>query len=271
MWLTVHMIVSALQRYSTYPPTLFAALHFTNTSLIPLATQSVPVSESYLLLTREIYQSPSLEHLVLTLPVLTHITSGIVLRNIRASRRARLYGAETRSQRHSLRWWPSMSLQARLGYLLVPLLGTHVLVNRVTPLMIDGGSSGIGLGYISHGFARSPVFSNISYLIFVAAGVWHMVGGWAAWMGRRVTTVRTERGRSKGSLEGLLENPTHNEQRTKKQRRTKWVVYGIAAVGTSIWLAGALGIVGRAGAGAGWEAKSWNKIYSQVPVIGAWL
>ena len=50
-----------------------------------------------------------------------------------------------------------MSLQARLGYLLVPLLGTHVLVNRVTPLMIDGGSSGIGLGYISHGFARSPV------------------------------------------------------------------------------------------------------------------
>lgn len=259
------------QKYSTYPPTFFIALHFANTALIPLATRSVPASESYLLLTREIYQAPALEHIVLTIPILVHIASGIGLRNIRAYRRARLYGAETRAQRHLLKSYPRVSLQARLGYLLVPLIGSHVLINRVTPLMVDGGSSGIGLGYVAHGFARSPVFSNLYYLLFVAVGVWHIVGGWAAWMGWKITTVRTEQNRNKGSLEGYLEGNLQNEQRARRQRRTKWMVYGIAAVGSSIWLAGALGIIGRAGAGAAWEAKTWDDIYSQVPAIGAWL
>lgn len=163
-----------------------------------------------------------------------------------------------------------MTLQARLGYLLVPLLGTHVLVNRLTPLMVEGGSSGVGLGYVAHGFTRSPVFWNIYYALFVAAGVWHIVGGWASWMGWRVTTVRKEH-RSKGSLEGYLGEAALNEQRDRRQRRTRWAVYGMAAVGTAVWLAGALGIIGRARAGAGWEAKSWNEIYRQVPVIGDWL
>ncbi|KAL5364621.1 S-adenosyl-L-methionine-dependent methyltransferase [Aspergillus floccosus] len=262
--------LSALQKYSTYPPSFFFVLHFANTSLIPLATRSVADSETYLLLTRPVYQSPSLEHAVLTIPILVHIASGVALRNIRSSRRARLYGAETRSQRYMLSFWPRMSLQARLGYFLAPLIGTHVLVNRVTPLLADGGSSGVGLGYVAHGFARSPVFWNIYYLLFVAVGVWHIVGGWAAWMGWRVTTARKELRSKKGSLEGYLGYP-ENDQRTKKQRKMWWVVNGIAAVGASIWLAGALGIIGRAGQGTGWEASSWNEIYSHVPVIGAWF
>ncbi|KAB8198992.1 S-adenosyl-L-methionine-dependent methyltransferase [Aspergillus parasiticus] len=151
-------------------------------------------SETYLLLTRPIYQSPGLEHVVLTVPILVHIASGIVLRNIRSSRRARLYGAETRAQRHSLNFWPRMSLQARLGYCFVPFLGAHVLVNRVTPLIVDGGSSGVGLGYVAHGIARNPVFWNVYYVVLAAVGVWHIIGGWAAWMGWRVTTAQKGRG-----------------------------------------------------------------------------
>ncbi|KKK18505.1 hypothetical protein P175DRAFT_0555030 [Aspergillus ochraceoroseus IBT 24754] len=262
--------LSALQRYSTYPPSLFVALHFANTSLIPLATRSVPESETYLLLTRPIYQSPSLEHAILTLPVLVHIASGICLRNIRSSRRARLYGAETRTQRSALTFWPRMSLQARLGYVFTPLLGTHVLVNRVAPLMVDGGSSGIGLGYVAHGIARSPVFWNIYYLVFVTVGVWHVVGGLASWMGWRVTTAQKTRGSKKGSLEGYL-GYGESDQHIKRRRRMWWTVNGIAALGASLWLAGALGVVGRAGLGSGWEATNWNNIYSQVPAIGSWL
>ncbi|KAE8322741.1 S-adenosyl-L-methionine-dependent methyltransferase [Aspergillus sergii] len=151
-------------------------------------------SETYLLLTRPIYQSPGLEHVVLTVPILVHIASGIVLRNIRSSRRARLYGAETRAQRYSLNFWPRMSLQARLGYCFVPFLGAHVLVNRVTPLIVDGGSSGVGLGYVAHGIARNPVFWNVYYVVLAAVGVWHIIGGWAAWMGWRVTTAQKGRG-----------------------------------------------------------------------------
>ncbi|CAG8077670.1 unnamed protein product [Penicillium olsonii] len=262
-WLT------RIQKYSTYPPTVFTILHFTNTSLIPLVTRSVPASESYLLLTRPVYQAPGLEHLILTIPVLAHIISGVALRNIRGARRAKLYGAETRAQRNTLYFWPRVSLQARSGYFVVPLIGLHVLVNRATPLAVDGGSSGVGLAYAAHGIARSPMFWNAFYFFFVTASVWHFVGGWATWMGWRVTTVRKERGQ-KPSLDGLL-GFADSTTRSKRQRKMWWVVNGIAAAGATFWLAGALGIVGRAGEGAGWEAKGWNDMYSQVPVIGSWL
>ncbi|OGE54982.1 hypothetical protein PENARI_c005G02995 [Penicillium arizonense] len=263
-WLT------GFQKYSTYPPTAFFILHLANTSLIPLVTRSVPASEPYLLLTRPVYQAPGIEHLVLTLPILGHVASGIALRNIRAARRAKLYGAETRAQRDKLSWWPRMSLQARSGYVVAPLIGLHVLVNRATPVMVEGGSSGVGLGYVAHGFARSPIFWNVFYVIFVAASVWHFVGGWATWMGWRVTTVRKERGSQKGSLEGYL-GYTESPSQKKRQRKMWWIVNGIAAVGASLWLAGALGVIGRGGEGVGWEAKGWNDMYSQVPVIGDWL
>lgn len=230
----------------------------------------MPASEPYLLLTRPFYQSPPLEHVVLTAPILIHVATGVVLRNIRASRRARLYGAETRAQRSLLKFWPRMSLQARLGYLLVPLLGTHVLVNRVVPLVVEGGSSGVGLEYVAHGFSRSPALWNIYYIALVAAGVWHIVGGWAAWMGWRVTTARKEGRRSKGTAGDYL-GYMESEQVVRKSRRMWWLVNGIAAVGTSIWLAGALRIIGRAGPGSAWEAKSWDGIYRRIPVIGQWL
>ncbi|KAL2816767.1 N2,N2-dimethylguanosine tRNA methyltransferase [Aspergillus granulosus] len=257
--------LSAIQRYSTYPPTLFATLHFANTSLIPLATRSVPKSDNYLLLTRPIYQAPVLEHVVLTIPILAHIASGIALRNIRSSRRARLYGAETRDQRHALSFWPRMSLQARLGYAFAPLLATHVLVNRMVPVMVEGGSSGVGLGFVAHGIARSRVFWFAYYHIFVFVGVYHIIGGLAAWMGWRITTTQKPRGSKKGSLEGHL-GPTESEQHVKRRKRMWWNFNKVAALGACVWLAGALWIIGNGGEGVGWEAKGWNEIYSQVPI-----
>lgn len=232
-------------------------------------TRSVPDSESYLLLTRPIYQSPGLEHLVLTVPIVIHVVSGFALRNIRAARRARLYGVESRVEKALLKSWPKMSLQAKFGYILCPLLGIHVLVNRIAPLIVEGGSSGVGLGYIAHGFSRRPVLWNTFYPIFVASGVWHIVGGWATWMGWNVTTVRKERGRDT-VLKGDLRY-RESEQVTKRRRRIWLTVNGIAAVGTSIWLAGALGIIGFAEPGSSWEANGWNAIYKHVPVIGRWL
>ena len=207
--------------------------------------------------------------MILTIPAITHVAAGIALRNIRGSRRARLYGAEVRAQRKQLSFWPRLSLQARTGYIITPLIGLHVLVNRFTPVMVEGGSSSIGLGYIAHGVARRPVFWNIFYALLATASVWHFVGGWATWMGWRVTTTRQERG-SKGSLGGYLGYPATQDP-SKRQRKMWWMVNGTAAVGAAFWLAGALGIVGRAGAGAGWEAQGWNELYRQVPVIGNWL
>jgi Protein of unknown function (DUF1691) len=238
------------------------ALHVTNTSLIPLATRSLSSSESFLLLTRPVYQSPFLEHAILTVPVLTHIVSGVALRSIRSQRRARLFGAETRKQRSLIRSLPNPSLQAKLGYTLAPLLGIHVLVARVVPLFVDGGSSSVGLGYIAHGIARRPVFWRPFYIAFVAVGVWHTVGGWAAWMGWKVTTSWT----NDGSIGSIKRN-----EKTQKRRRVRWIVQGIAALGTALWLAGGMGVVGRSGRGSGWEAKNWDELYRNVPAIGCWL
>jgi tRNA (guanine26-N2/guanine27-N2)-dimethyltransferase len=259
--------VSVIQRYSTYPPTVFFALHAVNTSLIPLATRSLPSSDSFLLLTRPIYQSPSLEPVMVALPIVAHIVSGIALRSIRARRRAKKYGAERRSQRYLIKSWPVPSLQAKLGYAMIPLLGLHVGINRIIPLEIDGGSSSVGLGYVAHGFARSPYFWNLFYILFVATSVWHLVGGLATWMGIRVTTVRTERG-SISKTAGIL-GETREER--DRRRKNKWLVHGIAGLTAAIWLAGALGIVGRAGSGSSWEVTGWDKLYSSVPVIGEWL
>ncbi|KAL4916718.1 hypothetical protein BDW62DRAFT_185486 [Aspergillus aurantiobrunneus] len=262
--------VSTLQRYSTYPPTLFAALHFANTSLIPIATRSVPESDNYLLLTRPIYQSPTFEHIILTIPILTHIASGIALRNVRSSRRARLYGAETRDQRHALGSWPQMSLQARLGYVFTPLLATHVLVNRVVPIMVDGGSSSVSLSFVAHGISRSRGFWVTYYPIFVFVGVYHILGGLSSWMGWRITTARKGRGSKKGPLEGHI-GFAGNEQHVKTEKRMWWNFNKVAALGVCVWLVGGLWVVGNGGEGLGWEAKGWNEIYSQVPVIGSWL
>ena len=229
----------------------------------------MPASESYLLLTRPVYQSPTLEHVILTAPIVIHVASGVILRNIRASRRARRYGAENRAQRSLIKFWPKMSLQARLGYLLVPFLGSHILVNRIVPLIADGGSSGVGLGYVAHGFSRNPVLWNIYYLGFVATGVWHIVGGWATWLGWRVTTAR-KGGQDKGTLGGYL-GYRENEQVVKKRKHMWWVVNSVAALGACTWLAGGLGIIGSAGPGSPWEAKNWNAIYKQIPVFGEWF
>ncbi|KAI1940627.1 hypothetical protein LOZ66_002223 [Ophidiomyces ophidiicola] len=263
--------LSRIQRYSTYPPSIFFGLHLLNTSLIPLATQSVAASETYLLLTRPIYQAPALEPLLLTIPIAAHVVSSISLRFLRNSRRARLYGAETRQQRKALKAANRISRQAILGYLLLPFLGVHVLINRIGPWYVDGGSSSVGLGYVSHGFAKSPWTIGAWYIAFVGIGVWHFVSGWAWWTGWRETPGLTREAEKRlGATAGCLGNPSEVQALRKRKWRRR-IITSAACVGTALWLAGGLGVVGNGGVGVGWEAKTWDHIYSQIPILGPYL
>ncbi|WEW59457.1 hypothetical protein PRK78_004931 [Emydomyces testavorans] len=263
--------VAQIQKYSTYPPSIFLGLHLVNTSLIPLATRSVAASETYLLLTRPIYQAPVLEPVLLTAPILAHIASGVALRFVRQSRRARLYGAETRQQRKALKAANLPSVQARLGYLLIPFIGVHVLLNRIGPWYVDGGSSSVGLGYVAHGFARSPWTMGVWYTGLVGIGVWHFVGGCAQWMGwREVVGLNREKEKRLGATAGYLGNAKQIEALRRRKWRT-WVILGATLAGATLWLAGGLGVVGREGLGSGWEAKTWDSIYSQIPLLGPYL
>lgn len=131
-------------------------------------------------------------------------------------------------------------------------------MNRVVPLWIKGDSSGVGLRFVAHGFAKHPLVANVGYALLVGVGSWHFVGGAAKWAGLSEEYVRADGG----------EVVTR-----KRRRRRRWVVNGIAALVAGMWMAGGLGVVGRGGRGVGmgWEVRTWDEIYQSVPVFGRML
>ncbi|KAJ4307405.1 hypothetical protein N0V94_009734, partial [Neodidymelliopsis sp. IMI 364377] len=116
--------LSRIQKYSSYTFTIFTALHLTNTSLLPLTTRSLPAANRSLLLTRPYYQSSLTEPLIVALPLLAHIASGIGLRLYRRRQALLRYGAETRTDKRSIPW-PPLSGTSALGYVLLPLASFH--------------------------------------------------------------------------------------------------------------------------------------------------
>ncbi|KKZ61079.1 hypothetical protein EMCG_04275 [[Emmonsia] crescens] len=107
---------------------------------------------------------------------------------------------------------------------------------------------------------------GVWYGALVGVGVWHVVGGWAWWMGYRRELMETGEGvgKSKGPNGGFL----GSLEWRRRSRKVRWMVIGISAAGVGLWLVGGLGIVGRAGEGMGWEARGWDKIYREVPLLG---
>jgi hypothetical protein len=246
--------VTRLQRYSSYVFTIYTTFHITNTSLIPLITQSVPASERYLLLTRPYYQSPLMEPLLVTLPLLTHIASGLILRIHRRNASLVRYGGSeiSTSSRFASKThvWPPISYASISGYILTPLVLGHAFVNRVLPWWVEGGSSGVGLGFVSHGFAKHPVMDWVGYAALVGIASGHIVWGWAKWMGWTPIGV--------GELSG----------NGKKGKRRWWIINGVSALVAGLWVAGGLGVVARGGKATGWVGKGWDELYARVPLLG---
>ncbi|KAJ9634308.1 hypothetical protein H2204_006385 [Knufia peltigerae] len=246
---TIH-ILGTIQKYAVVPPTLYLSMHYTNTALIPLVTQSAIESDRYLLLTRPYYQSFPLEPLMIFAPVVAHVLSGIALRVYRRRLTARRHGAETHSQRRKIPY-PPLSPTSAAGYLLYPMFVAHVAMQRVIPQKVEGSSAGVGLRYFAHGVAHDPWFSNTFYAAFVAVASYHFVTGAAKYL--RLSREYVVEGGESGA------------------RRKKWrgrMINGVAAAVASLWIAGGLGVVGRSGAGVGWEAKNWDRIYAAVPLLG---
>ena len=245
--------VSQIQRYSSYTFSAFLAAHVANTSLIPLATRSVPTSDTYLLLTRPYYQSPVAEPILVIAPLALHIGSGIALRLYRRHQLAKRYGAESKSQRRLLSW-PKLSWKSASGYALLPAVAIHTLVNRIVPLWADGGSSGVGLQYVAHGFAKHPLVANLGYIMLVGLASFHVVWGWAQWLGK-TPDQSTDLGFSR-----------------KEGQKRRWWSINIASTSLAIsWMAGGLGIVGRGGRATGWIGKGFDDLYRQIPIVGGGL
>ncbi|KAI9802265.1 MAG: hypothetical protein M1825_002986 [Sarcosagium campestre] len=243
--------LSRIQRYSSYTFTIFLTFHIANTSLIPLATRSLPAADTYLLLTRPYYQSPLAEPAIVVLPLLAHVASGVALRLYRRNQQVKRYGVRSHAERRNLAW-PKLSGTSMLGYVLAPLVAGHVLVNRIVPLWVDGGSSGVGLSYVSHGFAKHPFVAYAGYSLLIGTAAWHIVSGWAKWLG----------------LSSIPPDDGHVTEKGWLQTR-RWYGENLASLTlAAIWMAGGLGVVARAGPSGGWIGKGYDKLYEHVPVLG---
>ncbi|KAK8172158.1 hypothetical protein BKA80DRAFT_195371, partial [Phyllosticta citrichinensis] len=247
--------LTRIQKYSSYAFTLFAAAHITNTSLIPLTTRSLPASDTYLLLTRPYYQDFPFEQLLVIAPLALHILSGLALRLYRRRQTVRRYAGEasTRSERRRVPW-PAVSGTSALGFASTALVGGHALVNRGVPLLVEGSSAGIGLEYVSHGFARHPVLSFVGFGALVSVAVWHGVWGAAKWNGW--TPAQLVRPGYEGEI---------------RRKRRWYVINGIAAALAGLWMAGGLGVVGQGGAATGWVARDYDNLFKSIPLVGQWL
>jgi hypothetical protein len=130
----------------------------------------------------------------------------------------------------------------------------HAFVNRVVPLLYEGGSANVGLEYVSHGFAKHPVISFAGFAALVTVGSWHFVWGWAKWLGWTPQQL----------------NIWSGDVQLRRKRRL-YSIHGIAAVVAGLWLAGGLGVVGRGGQATAWLAKEYDFLYSKIPIVGPWL
>ena len=250
---TIH-ILSTIQKLSLAPFGIYLTMHYTNTALIPLITPSVRAADSYLLLTRPYYQSAPLEPLLIFIPVLTHVISGVSLRLYRRRLTALRHGAETHKQRRELKKripFPKLSLTSAAGYVLYPMFVLHMLSMRITPKKIDGSSASVGLRYFAHGISSHPVVGVATHAFLIATASYHFISGGAKFMklSREYVTEGGEDGCVKRMWRGRIVN-------------------GIAATMAGVWMAGALGVVGLSGKGVGWEANHWDAIFKQVPLVG---
>ncbi|KAK4216828.1 hypothetical protein QBC37DRAFT_278674 [Rhypophila decipiens] len=257
--------LTRIQRYSSYAFSFFASLHLATTSLIPLAARSVPASESYLLLAREIYQTTLSEPLLVGLPIIAHVGSGIALRFARRAQNIRRYGRQHHVQPSKLTirnlgvsaGWPTTSFIAISGYGFSAILAAHIFMNRGLPLMVEGDSANIGLAYVAHGFARHPWTSWVSYAALLGLGCGHMVWGWAKWFG-----LAQKAGWKPDRVTG---NVAFDKAALRKRRRALLGLNAVALGATAIWAAGGLGVVALGGETLGWVGKLYDGLFAQIP------
>ncbi|KAF2487783.1 hypothetical protein BDY17DRAFT_289677 [Neohortaea acidophila] len=249
--------LSRIQKYSTYAFSAFGLAHITNTSIIPLITQSVPASEPYLLLTRPYYQGIPFEPILVIVPLWAHVLSSVAMRVYRRNLNAKRYGdSETKGAKNffSARYWPAVSGISKLGFQFTILLAGHIYLQRAVPNDFPGGSSNINLSYVSHAFARHPAISFAGFTALLTVGCFHMTWGWAKWLGftpDQVTTV--------------------GQERALVRKRRWYTVNGLAAGLTALWMAGSFGVVARAGAANGWLAKLYDEMFASIPLSRLWV
>ncbi|KAK6341735.1 hypothetical protein TWF696_008800 [Orbilia brochopaga] len=160
------------QRLSSYAFTGFLGIHFATTGILPLISL-LETAENSLILSRVLYQNRFLEPTLVVGSLGVHVLSGVALRIIQRVRQYRRYDR--------IVWIKDLDLVHLTGYALIPTVMVHFGIVRGLPLVIDGGSEGIGISFIAHGFS---VFRYISWTVYgslATLGAYHAVQGLSRW------------------------------------------------------------------------------------------
>lgn len=88
------------------------------------------------------------------------------------------------------------------------------------------------------------------FVALVSVGTWHVVWGWAKWLGYAPAQA----------------SPTESQRHLTKKRRW-YAINGVSFALTALWLAGSLGIVGRGGKTDGWIGREFDELYNAMPLV----
>jgi len=151
-----------------------------------------------------------------------------------------------------------LSGTSALGYLAVPLVLGHVAVNRILPLVVDGGSSAIQLDWVGHGLSVGPAWyriaGRVAYVALVSTIGCHVVWGYAQWL-----NLKPEQIQGVETAEGA-----------KSAKRRWWGINGVSALVVGVWLAGG-SIVMRGGKVAGWVGRHYDDLLRRLPYLEAYV
>src|SRR5690606_33275846 len=135
------------------------------------------------------------------------------------------------------KFWGGVNRQTLAGYALVPLVLGHSVVNRVLPLVMEGGSSGIGVDFVGHGYTLGAQWGYWGswdwYAGLVTLGGYHFVYGMAKFLRIR-----------------------------RSERLAKWLKMSVVGV-VGAWLGG-LVVVVKAGRAGGIVGRQYDKLYNSL-------
>ncbi|GMF59153.1 unnamed protein product [[Candida] boidinii] len=202
-------ILAKIQQGSAYLFTGFVSLHLASVVVTPALTD-IDTAENVLTAVREVYQSPNTEWILVWGSMFAHVISGFVIRMIRNYNTRKNYGSKKYKKKDS-KYTPTTTDEEKIekdedrglgglfsvlgfssrksyfaektglsplalsGYILFPMVLMHAFSIRVLPLIIQGDSSNIDFGFISHLFRVKAYVPPLGQEEFVTASFSHQL------------------------------------------------------------------------------------------------
>ncbi|KAL1925257.1 uncharacterized protein VTP21DRAFT_140 [Calcarisporiella thermophila] len=221
--LRLYSHLTTLQSISGLGFTVTLVVHSTAICLAPLGLDK---ANGAMLLGRELYQT-RLEPLLVHGAIAGHVVAGVGKRLIlRHLRKRRGKGRDLKKEAATVNadeLKGTLRYHAETGYLLIPILGVHLILNRHLPLSHFGDSAFLDFTFVTAALERYPICTSLGLSGLSLLGVYHCVSGLPV-IWRRLHSSESEKG-------------------THKRLKRKWS-YGAAFGWSALMVVGLMAIGG---------------------------